>query len=84
MFRKILRLVLPLVLLLQTSLAGAPARAGAGFVDADGDLHLNFHFLFPPLQSDIDRVESQIQRTSEMLCDATEGQMRIGSARLTA
>lgn len=84
MFRRSLRLALPLALFLQTALGIDAAHAGAGFVDTDGNLNLNFHFLFPPLQADIDRVQDQIQRASEMMCDATEGQMRIASARLTA
>jgi Mg-chelatase subunit ChlD len=69
---------------LTNTLIASFAQAGKGSVDANGLVHLNFHFRFPPLQSDIDRVREQIQRASELMCDATEGQMRIGTARLTA
>jgi hypothetical protein len=62
-------------------------RAGAagGSVDEEtGEVHVNFHFLFPPQAAEIDRVKEQTERASRLLCDATEGQMRIGSMRLTA
>jgi hypothetical protein len=58
--------------------------AGDGSVDAAGNLTLNFHFRFPPTDADIARVQEQIQRTSRMLCDATEGRLRITAARLSA
>jgi len=60
------------------------ASAGGGYVDEDGNVNLNIHFRFPPLESDIDRVREQVQRASALMCDATEGQMRIASARLSA
>jgi hypothetical protein len=66
--------------------APRPAHAASGWVEA-GDpnlIHLNFHFLFPPSPADIDRVQAQTLRASRLLCDATEGQMRIGSMRLGA
>lgn len=68
-----------------TLLIGArPASAGGGYVDDDGHVNLNVHFRFPPLAEDIDRVREQVQRASALMCDATEGQMRIASARLSA
>jgi len=72
------------VLMLAMSLIAAEARAGAGSVEADGDLNLNVTFRFIPAQADIDRVQGQLRRVSRMLCDATEGRMRIRKARLTA
>jgi len=60
-------------------------RAGAGTVDADdGEMHLNLHFRFLPQQEEIDRVQAQVRRASRILCDATDGQMRIASMRLSA
>lgn len=75
-----------LVFLALVSLAAADrAQAGAGFVDADdGDIHLNFHFRFPPQEADIARVQAQASRASRILCDASDGRMRIASMRLTA
>ena len=58
--------------------------AGAGKVDQNGNVELNIHFRFPPSQEDIDRVQEQVQRASELLCDATEGAMSIRKARLSA
>ena len=77
---------LGLVLTLCLTILGlAPtARAGSGYVDANGDAHLNLHFRFPPFASDLTRVQEQVQRASQLLCDATEGQMRIASMRLGA
>lgn len=75
------------VLLLMVSvllLSAGAAHAGAGAVDAQGDLSLNLHFRFPPQESDITRVRSQMQRASDLMCDATEGRMRISSVRIGA
>jgi hypothetical protein len=65
-------------------LAPVVALAGGGSVDAVGNLELHFHFRFPPTAADIARVQEQIQRSSRMLCDATEGRFRISAARLSA
>jgi hypothetical protein len=70
-----------LVLALVFGVAGS-AHAGGGSVDSDGSVNLNFHFRFPPSQAEIDRVVSQTKRASRLLCDATEGQMRIGAMRI--
>lgn len=74
------------VFIVLVSIAAADrALAGAGFVDADdGEIHLNFHFRFPPQPEDIARVQEQAGRASRILCDATDGQMRIATMRLTA
>ncbi len=76
-------------LLLAASLAASGARAGSGDVvvdpdTGDGIIHLNFHFRFPPSDDEIALVQQQTQRASEILCDATDGQMRIGEMRLSA
>ena len=60
------------------------ALAGGGKINGDGNVELVVHFRFPPLQPDIDRVKEQVQRASELMCDATEGQMKIAKARLMA
>lgn len=76
--------VIAFLMLCASGLAHHAAQAGSGAVDADGKLSLNLHFRFPPQQSDIDRVRGQMQRASDLLCDATEGNMRISSVRLSA
>lgn len=59
--------------------------AASGSVDPDsGEMELNFHFRFPPSDQDIALVEEQAQRASELLCDASDGQMRIGKVNLMA
>ena len=42
---------------------GSTARAGSGYVDTNGDAHLNLHFRFPPLASDITRAQEQLYLT---------------------
>jgi Mg-chelatase subunit ChlD len=66
------------------ALLSPAAFAGGGSVDAAGNLSLNVHFRFVPTADDIARVQEQIQRASQMLCDTTEGELRISAARLTA
>lgn len=72
------------VILLLFALLAGPLSAGAGKVDESGNVELNIHFRFPPSQEDINRVQEQVQRASDLLCDATEGGMTIRKARLSA
>ncbi len=49
----------------------APAKAG--------DLYLTAYLAFPPTQAQIDYLEEQATRASRVLCDATDGMMRLRS-----
>lgn len=65
---------------------GSPALSGDGRVIATpegGELEFNVHFRFPPTVAHLDELEDWIQRGSVILCDATEGALRIGSTRLS-
>jgi len=44
---------------------------------------LNVAFDFPPTQAEIDQLEAQMQIASVILCDATEGQVRIRQVNIT-
>ena len=57
--------------------------AAAGEINDDGTLELGLSFRFPPTADEIAIAKEQLQRTSSLLCDATEGQMRISRVRLT-
>lgn len=71
-----------------TALAGlliaAPALAGDGKIDSDGTMDFEFNFRFPPTSDQITLVKDQLQRASGILCDATDGQVRVENVRLTA
>ena len=60
------------------------AFAGGGSIDASGNLRLNVHFRFVPTAGDITTVQDQLRRSSRMLCDATEGAVRISDVLLSA
>lgn len=49
----------------------------------NGAMEIGFNFRFPPTSEQIGLVKSQIQRASQILCDATDGQIRITKAFLT-
>ena len=77
------RLVLPLFSALAASVAGA----GDGRVVATpegGEVEWNIHFRFPPTVAHLDELEDWVQRASILLCDATEGTLRIGTTRMSA
>lgn len=59
------------------------AWAGEGRVDTDGTIDIEVNFRYPPTATQITTVKEQVQRASAILCDATDGQMRIQNARLT-
>ena len=48
-----------------------------------GELDLIFNFRFPPSATQISRVRDDLQAMSQMLCDATNGQIMVRNIRLT-
>jgi cysteine-rich repeat protein len=66
------------------SLAAVVAVAGDGSIDpATGLMDFDFNFRFPPTPQQIQDVKDAIQRASEIICDATDGQIRFGTVRLS-
>jgi hypothetical protein len=61
------------------------ALAGSGTLVADSPnkLSIYFNFRFEPTQSEIADAKVILQETSELLCDATDGQMVIDTVRMT-
>lgn len=79
--------VRPLAVALATVVAALSfpwaAKAGTGSIDpSSGELSLNVLLSYPPPQADIDTLSATLQQVSEILCDATEGQIRIGEVTI--
>src|SRR5690554_3577464 len=58
-------------------------RAAASADSHSAELNLGFNFRYPPDAQYLKEIKETIQTTSELLCDATEGQLLINQVRLT-
>jgi hypothetical protein len=56
-----------------------PGQVGQnpGCVECPGDVSLKFHFELPPTAQQYQTAIDQIERASKILCDATDGNIRI-------
>jgi len=64
--------------------AAGAAWAGQGSIDtSQGTVDLEFNFRFPPTASQITQAREQLQNASGVLCDALDGQLRIGKVTFT-
>lgn len=61
-----------------------PLHAGDGSLAGDGTLNLTVNLRFPPTPEAIDGITDAIRRANLILCDATDGEVRMGEVRLTA
>lgn len=52
-------------------------------IECPGDISVKFHFDLPPTQDDYDTAVDQMERASKMLCDATDGNLRIANVDFT-
>jgi von Willebrand factor type A domain len=59
-------------------------QGGTGTIDASGNMHFSVNFRFVPTQVDIDGLKAQLRAASLIICDATDGQARFGTIRITA
>lgn len=59
------------------------AWAGSGSVNSDGTIDITINFRFPPTAADITDVRDQITDASQLIWDATEGQLLFGDVVLT-
>ena len=64
--------------------AASLAIAGSGVVNTDGTIDINVNLRFPPTTGDITNVQNQVTAASQVLWDASEGQLRFGKVTLTA
>jgi hypothetical protein len=77
-----------LVLAIVSILCGpALVDAGSGTVHEagvkQGQIDLTIKFLYPPSEADLQSVTQSLGDVSSLLCDATEGQMRLGTVTIT-
>lgn len=72
--------LVPAVFLLTTLYS----NAGTGRIDPDGTMHFSVNFRYVPSSADITRVEDALKAANLVICDATDGQARFGTIRLTA
>ncbi len=63
-------------------LASSGAFAGSKGAMNNGLMEIGVTFLYPPTPAQLAQVKGQIQRASQILCDATDGQIRIKKAWL--
>ena len=49
----------------------------------EGDIDFTVYFLFPPTEQQIEWLSDRIREASEVLCNATDGQMRFGQVVIT-
>ena len=69
--------------LVGTGPIGHPAHAGTGTLDQDGTLDFTINFRFPASEALLDEIEDVVTGTARLLCDATDGQMVIGTVTFT-
>jgi hypothetical protein len=61
-----------------------PALAGTGSVDPQtGRIDFTAKFMTPPEQGEIDEFKAAVTQASAILCDATDGWMRLGTVTIT-
>ncbi len=60
------------------------ARAGSGRINSDGTMDFVVNFRYPPTTAQIDALKDALRVANDIICDATDGQIRFGSVRITA
>ncbi len=70
-------------LIAATALFASSTHAGDGTVDGDlQTINLTVLFRYPPTLADVEEAKTSIEETSRILCDITEGQVRLGTIKL--
>jgi von Willebrand factor type A domain len=65
-------------------IASTTAIAGDGSIDpANGALNFEVNFRYPPTPADVTNMKNEINGAADRICDATDGQIRFGTVRLT-
>ncbi|MGB4848203.1 MAG: VWA domain-containing protein [Saprospiraceae bacterium] len=58
--------------------------AGNGRVNANGTMDFSVNFRYVPAAADITNLENALRAANTIICDATDGQARFGTIRITA
>lgn len=70
---------------LAAALVPGDVGAGAGGIDAEtGRARFQVSYRYPPTYSEIAETQAALTRMSQIVCDATDGQVRIGEIRMTS
>ena len=59
------------------------AIAGSGVVNNNGTINISINLRFPPTAGDLTNVQNQVTAASQVLWDASEGQLRFGTVTLS-
>lgn len=71
-----------LAVLLAVALTLSPVHAGNGRVNNDGTIDITVSFRFPPTDADVASFQNEIIAASQLLWDASEGQLRFGNVTM--
>lgn len=84
MLRNYLKLQLRIFCFLLIIAISNSLYAGTGRIDPGGTMHFSVNFRYVPTAADITRVENALRDANNIICDATDGQARFGTIRITA
>lgn len=72
------------MLLLALLAAPGSALAGTGSIDPSGRAALEVNFRYPPTHQQVAEAQSALRRMATLVCDATDGQVRIRRVRMSS
>lgn len=72
------------VLFLTSGLLASTALAGGGSIsDPDGIMDFEIHYRYVPTQAQIDSLKDQVRIAADIICDATDEEIRLGEVKIT-
>src|SRR5687767_452653 len=80
---KLLAVLLGL-LALAAMIRSPKANAGNGRINADGTIDVSVSLRWPPTASELTTIRNQFTAASQIIWDATEGQLRFGEVTFTS
>ncbi|MGE0132824.1 MAG: VWA domain-containing protein [Blastocatellales bacterium] len=83
-YRVAFALLVAVLILPSLFISTRPARAGAGRINSDGTMDFEVNFRFPPTTQQVEDLKEAIRQANDLICDATDGQIRFGDVRITA
>ncbi len=64
-------------------LACGTLRAGSGKIHPDGTMDFVINYRFVPTPADLTRLKDALRGAADIICDATDGEIRFGEIRIT-